>query len=157
MKRTTLRTSLFCLIPLLIVGTAAGIRPAPDRAPVDGAKAAGDPLRIEYLEIVTASVDQTCDALAKAHGAEFGEPIPELGNARTADLKDGGRIGVRAPMSPNETPVVRPYILVNDIDAAVKAAETAGAQMAMLPTEIPGQGRFAIYLLGGIQHGLWER
>jgi predicted enzyme related to lactoylglutathione lyase len=52
---------------------------------------------------------------------------------------------------------VRPYILVGDIDAAVKAAEAAGAQMAMLPTEIPGQGRFAIYLLGGIQHGLWER
>jgi predicted enzyme related to lactoylglutathione lyase len=157
MKRTALRTSLFCLAPLLIVGAAAGIRPVSDPAPHDGAKAAGDPLRIEYLEIVTASVDQTCDALAKAHGAEFGEPIPELGNARTADLGDGGRIGVRAPMGPNETPVVRPYILVGDIDAAVKAAEAAGAQMAMLPTEIPGQGRFAIYLLGGIQHGLWER
>ena len=145
MKRASTRFRLCCLAPLLFVGAAAGIRPVDDRSPVDGARAEGVALQIEYLEIVTASVDQTCDALAKAHGAEFGEPIPELGNARTADLKDGGRVGVRAPMSPNETPVVRPYILVNDIDAAVKAAETAG------------QGRFAIYLLGGIQHGLWER
>lgn len=157
MKRTNIRFSLCCLAPLLIVGVAAGIRPAPDSAPANGAKAEAGPLKIEYLEIVTASVDETCDALSNAHGAEFGAPIPEFGNARTADLRGGGRIGVRAPMRSDESPVVRPYILVSDIDAAVKAAEAAGAQMAMLPTEIPGQGRFAIYLLGGIQHGLWER
>ena len=113
-------------------------------------------MKVQYLEIVTPSVNETCDALAAAHGVVFSEPIAEFGNARTADLEDGGRIGVRAPMRDTETPVVRPYLLVDDIEAAVKAAETAGAKVAMPPMEIPGGGTFSIYILGGIEHGLWQ-
>ena len=68
-----------------------------------------------------------------------------------------GKIGVRAPMREDEQPVVRPYVLVEDIEAAVKAAQAAGAEIAMPSTEIPGgHGKFAIYILGGIQHGLWQ-
>lgn len=111
---------------------------------------------IQYLEIVTPEVDATCTALATAHGVSFSDPEPMLGNARTATLAGGGRIGVRAPMRPDEDPVVRPYVLVDDIEAAVKAAEAAGATIAMPPMAIPGQGKFAIYLLGGIDHGLWQ-
>lgn len=59
-------------------------------------------------------------------------------------------------MRETEKPVVRPYLLVEDIEAAVEAAQAAGGEIAMLPTEIPGQGTFAIYILGGIQHGLWQ-
>ncbi|MBC6953387.1 MAG: hydroxylase [Leptolyngbya sp. PLA2] len=113
-------------------------------------------MKVHYLEIVTPSVDATCEALEQAHGVAFGKPIAELGNARTAELRGGGRIGVRAPMRATEAPVVRPYVLVDDIDAAVKAAEAAGAQVAMRPLEIPGHGTFAIYVLGGIDHGLWQ-
>ncbi len=112
---------------------------------------------IHYLEIVTPRVEETCAALAKAHGVTFGEPVAGLGNARTASLGDGGRLGVRAPLREDEAPVVRPYVLVKDIEAAVKAAEAAGARIAVPPMEIPGQGTFAIYLLGGIDHGLWQR
>lgn len=111
---------------------------------------------VQYLEIVTPEVDATCDALENLRGVSFGEPIPELGYARTAPLDSGGRIGVRAPMRETEEPVVRPYLLVEDIGAAVDAAQTAGAEIAMPPTEIPGRGKFAIYILGGIQHGLWQ-
>ena len=114
-------------------------------------------MQIHYLEIVTPNVDETCAALAAQHGVSFSEPDAMLGNARTAMLAGGGQIGVRAPMRDDEDPVVRPYMLVDDIEAASKAAEEAGAQFAMTATEIPGQGKFAIYLLGGIQHGLWER
>jgi predicted enzyme related to lactoylglutathione lyase len=113
-------------------------------------------LKVEYLEIVTPAVDETCDALAKAHGVTFSEGVAELGNARTANLKNGGRIGVRAPLRETEAPVVRPYVLVDDIDAALQAAETAGGQVAMTPTQIPGLCTFAIYVLGGIDHGLWR-
>jgi len=114
-------------------------------------------LKVQYLEIVTSSVKETCDALAEAHGVVFSEPIAEFGNARTADLTDGGRIGVRAPMRDTEKPVVRPYVLVDDIKAAVKAAEKAGAKVALPPMEIPGgHGTFSIYILGGIEHGLWQ-
>ncbi|MFB3431882.1 MAG: VOC family protein [Phycisphaerales bacterium] len=113
-------------------------------------------MRVQYLEIVTPNVDETCAVLAKAHGVEFNQPVPELGNARTADLAGGGRIGVRAPMRATEKPVVRPYLLVDDIEAAVKAARDAGAEIAMPPMPIPGQGTFSIYILGGIEHGLWQ-
>jgi uncharacterized protein len=111
---------------------------------------------VQYLEIVTPDVDATCSTLEKLHGVRFGGPEAALGKARTAKLKDGGRIGVRAPLRADEEPVVRPYVLVDDIESAVKAAEAAGAEFAMYPTEIPGHGKFAIYFQGKIQYGLWE-
>ena len=59
-------------------------------------------------------------------------------------------------MRDDEQPVVRPYILVEDIAAALKAAENAGAKVAMQPMELPGEGTFAIDILGSIEHGLWQ-
>lgn len=114
-------------------------------------------VQVQYLEIVTPNVDETCAALAAQHGVTFGEPVAMLGNARTAKLTGGGRIGVRGPMRPDEAPVVRPYMLVDDIEAAIAAAEAAGAEFAMRATQIPGEGTFAIYLLGGIEHGIWQQ
>ena len=145
---------LLCLVPVLIAG-ASMIDP-PGSSDRDDDQAVEKTFRLHYLEIVTPSVNETCDALAKAHGVTFGEPIAEFGNARTGKLENGGPIGVRAPMRATETPVVRPYLLVDDIKAAVKAAETAGAVVALPPMEIPGQGTFSIYILGGIEHGLWQ-
>lgn len=113
-------------------------------------------MQVQYLEIVTPDVEATCDALETLHGVTFGKPEAGLGNARTAALKGGGRIGVRAPMHAAEEPVVRPYVLVKDIGAAAKAAEAAGAEIAHPPLELPGHGTFAIYVQGGIQHGLWQ-
>lgn len=113
-------------------------------------------VQVQYLEIVTTAVDETCSKLATQHGVTFDQPEPALGNARIATLSNGGRIGVRAALSEQETPVVRPYMLVADIEAASKAAEEAGAEFAMRSTEIDGHGTFAIYFLGGIQFGLWQ-
>lgn len=111
---------------------------------------------IHYLEIVTPDVDAVCAAYAAANGLRFGSPDPCLGHARTASLPDGALVGVRAPLSPTETPVVRPYWLVDDIDASLAAALHAGAVLAHSPLEITGRGTFAIYFLGGVQHGLWQ-
>ncbi|MEO1367476.1 MAG: hydroxylase [Acidobacteriota bacterium] len=113
-------------------------------------------MNVYYLEIVTPAVQETCDALGKAHGVTFGDPVAELGNARTASLEGGGRIAVRAPLRATEEPVVRPYLLVDDIHAATEIAKQAGAEIALPPMEIPGQGIFAVYILGGIEHGLWK-
>ncbi|MEM8937437.1 MAG: hydroxylase [Pseudomonadota bacterium] len=113
-------------------------------------------MKIYYLEIVTPNVEEICAALAAQHQVTFSAPEAALGNSRVAILAGGGRIGVRAPLREDEEPVVRPYMLVDDIEAASAAAEAAGAQFAMRKTEIPGHGKFAIYFLGGIQHGLWE-
>ena len=114
-------------------------------------------MQVHFLEIVTAEAEETCSALEAIHGVRFGEPVAAFGNARTAPLEGGGLISVRAPMHADEGSVVRPYLLVDDIAAAVEAADEAGGQIAMGVTEIPGHGKFAIYFLGGIQHGLWER
>ncbi|MEM7005689.1 MAG: hydroxylase [Pseudomonadota bacterium] len=114
-------------------------------------------MRVHYLEIVTPKVDETCAVLEAQHGVTFGTPEASFGNARLAMLESGGRIGVRAPLHDDEEPVVRPYLLVEDIEAASTAAEAAGAEFAMRATEMPGQGKFAIYMLGGIEHGLWEQ
>src|ERR687896_2552932 len=114
-------------------------------------------MKIQYLEIVTKDVDVVCAAYAAAHKVRFGEPVAGLGNARTATLAGGGLVGVRAPLRENEEPVVRPYWLVDDIAAAVAAVVEAGGEVAHPPMEIPGHGTFAIYIQGGIDHGLWQR
>jgi predicted enzyme related to lactoylglutathione lyase len=113
-------------------------------------------MNVHYLEIVTPEADAVCATYAAVHGVEFGSEDPSLGNARTAPMPGGGMIGVRAPMHESELPVVRPYWLVDDIEAAWGTAIESGAQEAHPPMEIPGHGSFAIYVLGGIHHGLWQ-
>jgi len=113
-------------------------------------------MRVHYLEIVTTDVESICEAYSAAHRVPFSEPVPELGDARTAQLREGGLVGVRAPLRDSESPIVRPYWLVDDIQAAVAAAAHAGAEIALPPLEMPGRGTFAIYVLGGVDHGLWQ-
>lgn len=113
-------------------------------------------MQIKYLEIVTKDVDAVCAVYAQLHKVTFGKADAALGGARTAALPDGGMLGVRAPLRETEEPVVRPYLLVDDIESAVKAAAASGAKIAHPPLKLPGHGTFAIFLLGGIQHGLWQ-
>ena len=114
-------------------------------------------MQIHYLEIVTNEVDALCATYAVAYGVQFSKPDAGLGNARTAALPGGGLMGARAPMRDTEAPVVRPYWLVPDIEAALAALVATGGEVAHPPMEIPGHGTFAIYLQGGIDHGLWQR
>jgi predicted enzyme related to lactoylglutathione lyase len=110
-----------------------------------------------YLEVVTPDVDTVCATYSAAYGVQFSAPVPGLGNARIASLSNGGKFGVRGPMRPDETPVVRPYVLVDDVAAAIEAARDTGAEIAFGATEIPGQGVFGIFIQGGIESGLWQR
>lgn len=111
---------------------------------------------VHYLEIVTPDVGAAVDFHAKAHGWQFDPEAPELGNARVANLPDGSLCGIRAPMHEQEKPVVRTYLRVADIEAAAKQAAELGAMVALGPTELPGRGRIAICVLGGIEQGLWQ-
>lgn len=142
-----MKRALFTLLILFLAGSAVADEPV---ARKDG------PLKIQYLEIVTPDVDAMCATYEAAIGAVFGDPVPELGNARTADLPDGSRLSVRAPMHETEEPTIRPYWLVDDIQAAWEAALASGAQEAHPPLEIPGQGTFAIFIRDGLHHGLWQ-
>jgi len=116
----------------------------------------GAPMKIQYLEIVSPDVDAICKTYEQLHGVKFGEPDANLGNARTAKLPDGGLLGVRAPLRDTEEPIVRPYFLVEDIEASVSKAADSGAKIALPPMELPGHGRCAIFIQGGAEHGLWQ-
>jgi predicted enzyme related to lactoylglutathione lyase len=148
--RKTLRTMAAGLV---LGGIAAAVMPAALLA-----ESEDEPmLRVYYLEIVTEDVESVCAAYSAAGGVEFGAPDPGLGQARTATMPDGSLLGVRAPLHEAEEPVVRPYWLVEDIETALAEATAAGGEVAHPPLEIPGHGTFAIYFLGGNQHGLWQR
>ena len=114
-------------------------------------------MQLQYLEIVTPDVDALCKQYSQVHGITFSEPNASFGNARTAKLKGGGLIGIRGPMRDTETPVIRPYALVDNLEQAVAAAADAGAKIAIQRMEIPGgHGAIAIVIQGGIECGLWQ-
>jgi len=156
MNTNRFRSFLLWLAPALLVGTAVHLAQDSPTTATPEAERLGTALEIQYLEIVTPDVDATCSALEAIHGVRFSEPIAAFGEARTAPLEGGGRIGVRAPLRADEAPVVRPYLLVDDIEAAVETSREKGGQIAHPPLEIPGLGHFAIYLQGGIDHGLLQ-
>ncbi len=153
MKHSILRNSsiLRAVLPWLLLAMGGYLSFSQDDETRD------DPRNpIHYLEIVTPEVNATCTTYAQVHGVEFSGPQPELGNARTAELPGGGILGVRAPLRDDEQPVVRAYMLVDDIEAAVKTVEDSGGEIAHPPMELPGRGKFAIYIQGDIQHALWQ-
>jgi predicted enzyme related to lactoylglutathione lyase len=136
---------------------ACGLAVAPWALAGPQDKKKDEAMQVYYLEIVTKDVEQVCASYSAAGGVIFGKPDAGLGGARTAPMPGGGLIGVRAPLRETEAPIVRPYWLVKDIKAAVAAAQKAGGQVAIGPLEIPGHGKFAIYVQGGVDHGLWEK
>lgn len=113
-------------------------------------------MSVHYLEIVCRDVAAQCSAMERAHGVSFGSAVAELGQARIADAPGGLLVGVRAPLAEHEQPIVRAYLEVDDISAAVAEAEAGGAVIAYPPTRQGDTGTWAIYILGGVQIGLWQ-
>ena len=113
-------------------------------------------MSLHYLEVVTRDVDGQCSVFERAHGLSFGPAVAELGQARVAEAPSGHLVGVRAPLAEHEEPIVRTYLAVDDIDASVAEAESAGAMIAYPPTRQGDTGTWAIYILDGIQMGLWQ-
>lgn len=111
---------------------------------------------IHYLEIVTPDVEAACRLYGTAYGWRFEAMGAELGNSFVAKLPDGSLCGIRAPMSDQEKPIVRTYLRVTDIQAAVERAEKLGATFLLPRMEIPGHGTIAIYSFGGVEQGLWQ-
>jgi predicted enzyme related to lactoylglutathione lyase len=96
-------------------------------------------------------------ALERISGLSFGAPVADLGQARVAETPDGRLIGVRAPLAEHELPVMRSYFEFEDIAKAVKEVKAAGAVIAYPPTRQGDTGTWAIYILGDVQIGLWQR
>lgn len=111
---------------------------------------------VHYLEIVTPDVESTSELYATVYHWRFQPVIAELGNARVAKLPDGSLCGIRAPLHPDEKPIVRTYLRVVDLETAVSGAAKMGAKILLDRMEIAGHGSIAIYEHGGIQQGLWQ-
>ena len=109
-----------------------------------------------YIEIVTEEADAHCATLGAVHGLTFGDPVADLGFARVAKSHNGTLIGVRQPLAAHETPIVRTYLAVDDIQAALHAAEASGAVIAYGPAQQGETGTWAITIQGGVQMGLWQ-
>ena len=157
MTPSVLRSALLWLLPTAAVCTLGGTESTLHAKPSMPEARAEKAISVYFLEIVTPDVDSMCTTLEKLHGVTFSDPQPELGNARTAPLEGGGLFSVRGPLRPDEKPVVRPYIAVDELGPAVEAAKEAGTEIAIPMMEIPKRGKIAIYLEGGIEHGLWEK
>ena len=95
--------------------------------------------------------------MERVHGLSFGPAVADLGPARVAKAPGGTLIGVRAPLAEHEQPIIRTYLAVEDIARAVQEAEAAGAVIAYPPTQQGDTGTWAIYFLGEVQIGLWQR
>lgn len=122
---------------------------------------AGSPPRVAhhdvcYIEMVTPDVAAMQRVCADVHGWTFAEEDAVLGGARIATLPSGARAAIRAPLRSTETPVTRAYVRVPDVEHAAAEAERSGATVALGPTELAGHGRIAIFIIGGIEHGVWE-
>jgi uncharacterized protein len=139
-------------------GAARDAKRSPDDPQNKGEKRSdnGDAMHIQYLEIVTEDVETACTLYSKMYAVTFGHSDRDLGGARTAKLANGGMLGIRAPMHADEKPVVRPYLLVKDIAAAVAAAAASGAEIAVPPMKIERHGTCAIVIQSGIESGLWQ-
>ncbi len=111
---------------------------------------------VHYVEIVTNSVDDQIATLETTHGLSFGEPQAAFGNARIATQPDGSLLGVRAPLAAHESAIVRTYFHVADVKAAAATAESKGGVIAYPPTQQGDTGTWCIYILDGVQVGLWQ-
>ena len=111
---------------------------------------------IHYLEIVAQDAEAARDFYSAAYGWQFAESAPELGGAFVASLPNGSLCGIRASMHEQESPTVRTYIRVADVESAVAKAAELGATIALGPTELPGRGTIAIYIHGGVEQGIWQ-
>ena len=136
--------------------TTSSSKPDTNNATTNHKKETENAMKIQYLEIVSRDVDALCKQYSTVHGITFSEPDETLGNARTAKLDGGGLVGIRGPLRESEKPVIRPYVLVENLEASVAAAAEAGAEIALPKMEIAGHGTIAIVIQGGIECGLWQ-
>lgn len=112
---------------------------------------------VDYLEIVSNEVDNLTSLYEHMYGLSFGTLDPDLGQACVASRSDGSLIGIRKPLATHEQPIMRAYLAVEDIQAAVQRAEESGATIAYPPTRQGSRGTFAIVIQGDVEHGLWQR
>ena len=110
---------------------------------------------ITHIEFPADDVERAKRFYSAVAGWEFGEMegFPDYFLFRSGEGQGGG-LGRRGESVGH---VVRVYITVDDLEAAVAAAEANGGSVITPPGDVPGQGRYAaVRDSEGSEIGLWE-
>ena len=110
---------------------------------------------ITHIEIPADDVERAKRFYAAVAGWDFSEMegIPDYWLFRTGEGSGGG-LGKRGESVGN---VIRIYINVDKLEPAVAAAEENGGSVTTPPSDVPGQGRYAVIRdPEGSEIGLWE-
>lgn len=95
----------------------------------------------------------------KFYGELFDWKIEDLPDLAYTHIKVGEGTGggmMKAPM-PDALPQWVPYILVDDLEAYTQKAKSLGAKVLVGITEIPGMGRFGMFLdPTGAAFAIWQ-
>ena len=113
---------------------------------------AGD---ITHIEFPADDIERAKRFYGAVAGWDFStmEGFPNYWLFRTSEAAGGG-LGVRGDSVGS---VIRVYINVDSLEAAVAAAASNGGTVITPPTDVPGQGRFAaVNDSEGNEIGLWE-
>jgi predicted enzyme related to lactoylglutathione lyase len=117
--------------------------------------------KMDHAELVSKDPAATQKFLETAFGLKFAVMGPEMGNYRMHGRQEGaegGQIGIRAPMGPQEHPGTISYLTVPNIDEAITAVKAAGGKFLMEKTEVPKTAYLAVYLAPGeVVQGLYQQ
>jgi predicted enzyme related to lactoylglutathione lyase len=110
---------------------------------------------ITHIEIPADDVERAKQFYGAVAGWDFSEMdgFPDYWLFRTAEGSGGG-IGKRGESVGD---VIRVYITVDKLEPAVAAAEANGGSVTTPPSDVPGQGRYAVVRdPEGSEIALWE-
>ena len=110
---------------------------------------------ITHIEFPADDVERAKRFYSAVAGWEFSEMegLPGYWLFRTAEGSGGG-LGVRGE---SVGTVIRIYISVDKLEPAVAAAEANGGSVVTPPSNVPGQGRYAVLRdPEGSESALWE-
>ncbi|MDQ8756831.1 VOC family protein [Sphingosinicella sp. LHD-64] len=103
-----------------------------------------------WYELMTTDPEGARRFYGDVVGWSFGDPVPGDVEYRMIDAPDGAAGGMltltQAMCDGGARPVWLGYLGVDDVDAAVAKAVTAGAKVQMAPFDAPGVGRIAMIL-----------
>ena len=110
---------------------------------------------ITHIEFPADDVERAKRFYSAVAGWEFSEMegLPNYWLFRTAEGAGGG-LGMRGETVGT---VIRIYISVDKLEPAVAAAEANGGSVVTAPSDVPGQGRYAVLRdPEGSEIALWE-
>lgn len=109
---------------------------------------------LDYVEIPVADLDAARTFYADAFGWRFNDYGPEYAGI-VAPTGDGEVGGLNAAAEPARG---GPLVLLwsDDLDATVRAVETAGGTIVSGPYEFPGGRRFHFTDPAGVELGVWS-